>query len=138
MIWRGTLSESRGFDASKHNTFLRVQSGTSAGLLLHYTKFIGGIDEESSERAAEHFQSLGLKTKILSSPETAELAKLTETTYFGLMIAWAQEVERYCDRLALDYDEMDRRLPRRNFLTHGTRPRYNEDHVYCLGPLHPA
>ena len=47
-----------------------------------------------------------MKTKILSSPEATELAKLTETTYFGLMIAWAQEVERYCDHLDLNYDEV--------------------------------
>ena len=47
-----------------------------------------------------------MKTKILSSPEAVELAKLTETTYFGLLIAWAQEVERYCDRLSLNYDEI--------------------------------
>ena len=74
--------------------------------LLHYTKFIGGIDKESSQKAAEHFQSLGMKTEILSSPEATELAKLTETTYFGLMIVWAQEVERYCDQLSLNYDEI--------------------------------
>ncbi|HUV67649.1 MAG TPA: hypothetical protein VMW24_27395 [Sedimentisphaerales bacterium] len=74
--------------------------------LLRYAKFIGGINQESGQRAAEHFQSLGIRTKILSSPEATELAKLTETTYFGLMIAWAQEVERYCDKLALDYDEI--------------------------------
>jgi UDP-N-acetyl-D-mannosaminuronate dehydrogenase len=47
-----------------------------------------------------------MKTKILSSPEATELAKLAETTYFGLLIAWAQEVERYCDQLSLDYDEI--------------------------------
>jgi UDP-N-acetyl-D-mannosaminuronate dehydrogenase len=74
--------------------------------LLHYTKFIGGIDEASSCRAAQHFQSLGMRTKILSCPEATELAKLTETTYFGLLIAWAQEVERYCDELSLDYGEV--------------------------------
>ncbi len=74
--------------------------------LLHYTKFIGGITEEASQKAAEHFQSLGMKTKILSSLEATELAKLTETTYFGLMIAWAQEVERYCDQWSLAYDEV--------------------------------
>ena len=49
---------------------------------------------------------MGLKTKILSAPEATELAKLTETTYFGLMIAWAQEVERYCDRVNQDYAEV--------------------------------
>jgi UDP-N-acetyl-D-mannosaminuronate dehydrogenase len=47
-----------------------------------------------------------MKTRILSSPEATELAKLTETTYFGLIIAWAQEVERYCDQLGLNYDEV--------------------------------
>ena len=40
-----------------------------------------------------------MKTKLLSSPEATEIAKLTETTYFGLLIAWAQEVERYCMEL---------------------------------------
>lgn len=74
--------------------------------LLHYAKFIGGINEEFSQEVADHFGSLGMKTKILSSPEASELAKLTETTYFGLLIAWAQEVERYCDQLSLDYDEI--------------------------------
>lgn len=47
-----------------------------------------------------------MKTRILSSPEATELAKLTETTYFGVMIAWAQEVERYCDQLGQNYDEV--------------------------------
>lgn len=74
--------------------------------LCKYTKFVGGIDSATGERAAEHFASAGLKTKVLSSPEATELAKLTETTYFGLMIAWAQEVERYCDQGALDYKEI--------------------------------
>ena len=74
--------------------------------LLHYTKFVGALDPAGGDRAAEHFQSLGMKTRILSSPEATELAKLTETTYFGLMIGWAQEVERYCDHLGLNYEEV--------------------------------
>lgn len=74
--------------------------------MLHYAKFVGGIDEAASERAAEHFRSLGMRTKILAAPEATELAKLTETTYFGVLIAWAQEVERYCDDLSLNYDQV--------------------------------
>ena len=74
--------------------------------LLKYTKFVGAIDRASGEHAAEHFQSMGMKTRILSSPEATELAKLIETTYFGLIIAWAQEVERYCDQWGEDYDEV--------------------------------
>lgn len=74
--------------------------------LVGYTKLVGAMDPVAAERAAEHFQSLGMKTRILSCPEATELAKLTETTYFGLMIAWAQEVERYCDQLGQDYGEI--------------------------------
>jgi len=74
--------------------------------MLHYTKFIGAVDPESGARAAQHFESVGIKSKVLGSPETTEIAKLTETTYFGVLIAWAQEVERYCRELGAEYDEV--------------------------------
>ena len=74
--------------------------------MLHYTKFIGALDPESGARALEHFESVGMRTTLLRSPEATEIAKLTETTYFGVMIAWAQEVERYCKALGADYDEV--------------------------------
>ena len=71
-----------------------------------YTKFVSAIDPADAAYAAEHFKAAGLKTKVLAAPEATELAKLTETTYFGLMIAWAQEIERYCDRTGQSYDEI--------------------------------
>ena len=74
--------------------------------LLHYTKFVGALDLQSGQRAIEHFEGVGIKTKLLTSPEATEIAKLTETTYFGLLIAWAQEVERYCMELDTNYDEV--------------------------------
>jgi UDP-N-acetyl-D-mannosaminuronate dehydrogenase len=74
--------------------------------LRMYTKFVGAMDPAAGDQAAKHFGSVGLKTKILSSPEATELAKLTETTYFGLMITWAQEIERYCDQFGQDYDDV--------------------------------
>jgi UDP-N-acetyl-D-mannosaminuronate dehydrogenase len=74
--------------------------------LRHYVKFIGPMEPASGTKAASHFQLLGLKTKLLSSPEATELAKLTETTYYGLLIAWAQEVERYSDHWNQNYAEV--------------------------------
>ena len=71
-----------------------------------YQKFVGALDPKAGDEAAKHFKSVGLKTKVLTSPEATELAKLTETTYFGLMIAWAQEIERYCDQSGANYDEI--------------------------------
>jgi UDP-N-acetyl-D-mannosaminuronate dehydrogenase len=74
--------------------------------LTKYHKYVGGIDDAAASAAAAHFERLGMSTRVVSAPETAELAKLTETTYFGLLIAWAQEVERYCHLTGLDYDEI--------------------------------
>jgi UDP-N-acetyl-D-mannosaminuronate dehydrogenase len=72
--------------------------------LAKYTKFIGALDPAIGRYVAEHFEGAGLKTKVLPAPEATEVAKLTETTYFGLMIAWAQEVERYCDQAGVEYE----------------------------------
>ena len=83
--------------------------GKHAGMqeeLMHYAKFVGALDLVSGQRAVEHFEGVGMKTKLLTSPEASEIAKLTETTYFGLLIAWAQEVERYCMKLGVKYDEV--------------------------------
>ena len=92
--------------ASVVNSPVRGKHAHMVEDLLRYVKFVGAIDETAGKRAAEHFYSLGMKTKLLSSPEATELAKLTETTYFGVIIAWAQEVERYCDELNQNYDEI--------------------------------
>lgn len=74
--------------------------------LVRYRKYVGGIDQDAAWAAAAHFERLGMTARVVSSPETAELAKLSETTYFGLLIAWAQEVERYCDLTGQSYDEV--------------------------------
>jgi UDP-N-acetyl-D-mannosaminuronate dehydrogenase len=88
------------------NSPVRGKHIRMAADLLHYDKFVGALDAESADVVVRHFHGAGMKTRVLSSPEATELAKLTETTYFGLIIAWAQEVERYCDQLGLKYDEI--------------------------------
>jgi UDP-N-acetyl-D-mannosaminuronate dehydrogenase len=92
--------------ASVVNSPVRGKHARMKEEMLHYTKFVGALDPQSGQRAVEHFEQVGMKTKLLSSPEATEIAKLTETTYFGLLIAWAQEVERYCKELGANYDEV--------------------------------
>lgn len=99
-----TIAERTGMPAV--NSPVRGKHIRMESDLLRYDKFVGGCDAESAQVAARHFQSVGMKTRILSSAEATELAKLTETTYFGVMIAWAQEVERYCDQFAVNYEEV--------------------------------
>ena len=73
--------------------------------LLKYRKFVAGTDEETANRAAEHFREAGMTTQCISRLETLELAKLGETTYFGVLIAFAQELNRYANRVDGDYEE---------------------------------
>ena len=62
--------------------------------MLHYQKFVAGFDEHSTQRAAEHFCRRGFHGREISYPGVGELSKLIETTWLGVLIGWAQEVER--------------------------------------------
>ncbi len=73
--------------------------------LLHYVKFVAAGEETWADQAEAHFQQHGIKTRKLEKPETLEVAKLGETTYFGVIIAWAQEFNRYVQRAGGDYEE---------------------------------
>jgi hypothetical protein len=73
--------------------------------LLKYRKFVAGADENAATRAAEHFRAAGMTTQCISKLETLELAKLAETTYFGVLIAFAQELNRYANQVDGDYAE---------------------------------
>jgi len=74
--------------------------------LTHYAKFIGAEQPAAAERAKAHFEAAGMKTRVLASPEATELAKLTETTYFGLLIAFAQDVDRMGRTVGVSYDDV--------------------------------
>lgn len=74
--------------------------------LLTYVKFVAGTNAQTTEQVREHFNAAGMKSEIMSTPEGLELAKLLETTYFGLLIAWAQEMNRFAETVDADYLEV--------------------------------
>jgi UDP-N-acetyl-D-mannosaminuronate dehydrogenase len=76
--------------------------------LYLYVKFVAGSNPHATQRVQAHFQAAGLKSEVLSAPESLELAKLLETTYFGLLIAWAQEMNRFASTVQADYVEVGR------------------------------
>jgi UDP-glucose 6-dehydrogenase len=73
--------------------------------LLRYDKFVAATDALAAQQAAEYFERAGMKTRRLQRPETLELAKLAETSYFGLLIAFAQELNRFADHVGGSYQE---------------------------------
>lgn len=74
--------------------------------LTHYVKFIGADRPVVGRRVAAHLEAAGMKTKVLASPEATELAKLTETTYLGLLIAFAQDVDRMGRAVGVSYSDV--------------------------------
>ena len=74
--------------------------------MLRYVKFIGGSDADAGRYVEEHLQKAGFRTRLVSSARATELAKLTETTYFGLLIAFAQDVARMANEVEVPYEEV--------------------------------
>jgi nucleotide sugar dehydrogenase len=94
----------------------RVSSGRIFADLRRYPKLVGGIDDASASAAVAFYDAaltfddrpdLDRPNGVwnLGSAEAAELAKLAETTYRDLNIAYANELAMYADRVGLDiYD----------------------------------
>lgn len=71
----------------------RVYSGRVFQDLATYPKIIGGVDSESTAKAAAFYSSvLDAQILPLANAETAEFAKLAETTYRFVNIALADEL----------------------------------------------
>lgn len=73
--------------------------------LRHYRKFVAGSRAQAVTLVSDHFAAAGVTTQRMSSPESLEIAKLLETTYFGVLIAWAQEMDRFTASVGADYWE---------------------------------
>lgn len=91
-----------------------------ATALRNYHKFVAGADPAAVDKAQAHFRSAGIATERMSSPEVLELAKLSETTYFGVLIAFAQELNRYAQAVGVDYQEITNFFKEIHFLPHAT------------------
>ncbi len=68
-----------------------------------FVKYFGG---KKAREAAKIFSDIGIKTQCFAKPETTELLKILDTTYYGWNIVFAKEVKRICDKMKLDFDEV--------------------------------
>lgn len=95
----------------------RVSSGTIFRDFGLYPKLVGGVDSQSGSRAAELYRAgFTFEPRIdlarpngvwqLSSAESAEFAKLAETTYRDVNIALANTFNEHARNLQLDFQEI--------------------------------
>jgi UDP-N-acetyl-D-mannosaminuronate dehydrogenase len=73
--------------------------------LKEFVKFIGPTSSPAAKAAKKYYASLGVKTKILQSSRETELGKLLSTTYYALCITWHQEMERFCRKYKVDFNQ---------------------------------
>jgi UDP-N-acetyl-D-mannosaminuronate dehydrogenase len=84
--------------------------------MLRYRKFVAGLDPEATQRAAQHFANAGFEVATFHSPEAGELGKLVETTWLGVLVGWAQEVERMAGQCGASYEEVNAFIKEIDFL----------------------
>jgi nucleotide sugar dehydrogenase len=91
----------------------RVYSGRIFADLRRYPKLVGGVDEPSTQRAIAFYEQalqFDKRTDLarpngvwnIGTSEAAELAKLAETTYRDINIAFANELAQFSDRHGID------------------------------------
>ncbi len=84
----------------------RVLPGQIIKELVTNDRIVGGIDDTSTEVAAEFYRAFVSGEVLTTSCETAELAKLTENTFRDVNIALANELSLICDRLNVNVWEL--------------------------------
>jgi len=85
----------------------RLYSGAALANLSMYPKLVGGLGPTSTARAAAFYASvLDAEIVAMSSAESAEMAKLVETTYRDVNIALANEFALYASEMNVDIREV--------------------------------
>lgn len=80
----------------------RVLPGRILIELVENTRIVGGINEESAQKAAEIYRSFVKGDIITTSASSAEMSKLMENTYRDVNIALANELAKISEKLGIN------------------------------------
>lgn len=100
----------------------RVLPGNVIHELVHNDRVIGGMDEESTEKAIGFYSRFVQGILHRSNARTAEMCKLTENSSRDVQIAFANELSLICDKAGINVWELidlANRHPRVNILQPG-------------------
>ncbi|HEY0158850.1 MAG TPA: UDP-N-acetyl-D-mannosamine dehydrogenase [Thermoanaerobaculia bacterium] len=84
----------------------RVLPGQIIKELVSNDRIVGGINDASTEAAADFYRSFVSGEVLCTTSRTAELAKLTENTFRDVNIALANELSLVCDHLGVNVWEL--------------------------------
>lgn len=84
----------------------RMAEGTAWKDMTSFPVIVGGVTDESGDRAQAFYEALGLETIRVSDATTAELVKLSENWWIDLNIAAANELGLVSEQLGVDAYEV--------------------------------
>jgi UDP-N-acetyl-D-glucosamine dehydrogenase len=80
----------------------RVDPGNATFGVGNTPKVVGGLTAECTRRAAELYARICEQVHVVSSPESAEMAKILENTFRAVNIALVNEMAILSDRMGID------------------------------------
>lgn len=84
----------------------RTVEGAALTELKQLPQIVGGIDEDSIDRALDIFRRVTPTTIQVSSLEAAEMIKILDNTFRDVNFAYANEIAIICEKLGLDALEL--------------------------------
>lgn len=100
----------------------RVLPGNVMHELVHNDRVIGGVDENSTQKAISFYSSFVNGALHATNAKTAEMCKLVENASRDVQIAFANELSLICDKAGIDVwelIELANKHPRVNILQPG-------------------
>lgn len=100
----------------------RVLPGNVIYELVHNDRVIGGLNQESTDKAIEFYSQFVQGTLHATNCRTAEMCKLTENSSRDVQIAFANELSLICDKAGINVWELinlANKHPRVNILQPG-------------------
>jgi len=100
----------------------RVLPGQIMRELIENDRVVGGINNESTKKAAEFYRTFVEGEVLETTAKTAEMTKLTENSFRDVNIAFANELSILCDEMDIDVRELislANKHPRVNVLSPG-------------------
>jgi UDP-N-acetyl-D-glucosamine dehydrogenase len=86
----------------------RIDPGNKQFNAINTPKVVGGVNEHSTQRAANLLRRIGAPVEIVSSTRAAEMTKLLENIFRSVNIALVNEMALLCERMGIDIWEVVR------------------------------
>jgi UDP-N-acetyl-D-mannosaminuronate dehydrogenase len=74
--------------------------------LKTFVKYVGADNTASRDLICDHYDKISIKYEVFKNSKSTELAKILCTTYYGLCIAWHDDVNMLCQKYDVPFEEV--------------------------------